>query len=86
MHCLVCEYVLLIERVSVMQIVIFVTVLAGYTLFLHERLAFDVRASLGLSASIMLFDKCAGAPSQLIGLSSVERLLPAAVFAAAARG
>jgi hypothetical protein len=30
-----------------MQIVIFVTVLAGYTLFLHERLAFDVRASLG---------------------------------------
>lgn len=47
MHDSVCEYALLIERVMFMQTVIFVTVLAGYTLFLHERLAFDVRASLG---------------------------------------
>lgn len=46
MQAFVREYALLIERVIFMQIVIFVTVLAGYTLFLHERLAFDVRACL----------------------------------------
>lgn len=33
-----------IEHRSHAQVVIFVTLLAGYTLFLHERLAFDVRA------------------------------------------
>lgn len=38
-----CVHVLLIALVILMQIVVFVTVLAGYTLFLHERLAFDVR-------------------------------------------
>ena len=48
-----CVHVLLINPVLLMQIVVFVTVLAGYTLFLHERLAFDVRVPLGLPARMM---------------------------------
>jgi hypothetical protein len=47
-------HTVLIGLAVFVQIVLFVTVLAGYTLFLHERLAFDVRACCMRHAGLLL--------------------------------